>query len=208
LIKAGSEIDVPREVLVEFFKEDVNVLKVFFGEEFDGKASEIAQDGSVIGGVPVMKHDFFFEDIFLFHVFNDCSILLHEFFPLVFELFLGTGILVSEVLICVVELEFCVHQKISVVVSEKGSLMFATSNMRSNQFIMNSLWFSVNHGVWVKLVKVGVFSSYVQVKLKVFILRVRWEDGKHFETYKKSFPSRIIFLKRKNILSKTRLILV
>ena len=208
MIKSGSQIDVPGEMLVDFFEEDVNVLKVFFWEEFVGESSETAHDGSVIGGVPVMKHDFFFEDFFLFHVLDDSSILFHEFFPLIFELFLGIGILVSEVLICVIELQFCVHQKISMVVSEKRSLMLATCNMRSNQFIMNSLWFSVDHGVRVKLVKVSVFDSYVEVKFKVFVLRVRRKDCKHFKTNKKSFPSWIILLKRKNVLPQTRLILV
>jgi hypothetical protein len=78
---------------------------------------------------------------------------------------LGIGILIPEVLVSVVELKFCVDEKVAMVVAKKGALMLAACHMRSDNLIVNPLRFGVNHGLGVDLIEVVVFGFDVEVKL-------------------------------------------
>ncbi len=76
MIESGSQVDIPGEVLVDFLKEYVDIVEIKFGEEFNGESGEFVQDLSVIGGIPVMKHDFLLEEIFNFKFIDDGSVLI------------------------------------------------------------------------------------------------------------------------------------
>jgi hypothetical protein len=76
LVESGSQIDIPGEMLVDFLKEYVDIVEIEFGEEFNGESGEFVKDLSVIGGIPVMKHDFLLEEIFVFEIIDEGSVLI------------------------------------------------------------------------------------------------------------------------------------
>ncbi len=76
MVESGSQVDVPWEVLVDFLKEYVDIVEIKFGEEFNGESGEFVKYLGVIGGIPVMKHDFLLEEIFVFEIIDDGSVLI------------------------------------------------------------------------------------------------------------------------------------
>ncbi len=116
---------------------------------------------------------------------------------------MGIGVLISEVLVGVVELELSVDEKVAMVVGKKRRLVLAACYVRSDELIVNSLRFGVNHGLGVDLIEVSVFGFDVEVKLQVLVLRVTGQNGNHFETNEEPFPPGIIFRERKNVLSQS-----